>query len=116
MGIPVTYKFDDHYQNDGLSSFNLTLTYDDAGTPVDLTGASVKMQLKVNDSKTPSFEFSTESGTLSLLAGGVIQFNEINSWTLNPGTYKYDLQVIDNTGFVRTYLKGTWTVVADITK
>ena len=117
MAEPAMYNFPNSYKNDGLSAFNLKLKYA-SGALIDLTGSSVSMQLK-NGVGVAMWEFSTTPGAntlLSILPDGIIQFPAINSWDIPASEYNYDLQVTDNTGFVRTYIKGTWKVVQDITK
>jgi hypothetical protein len=112
MNYPATYNFPTHYRGDGLNSFTLTLKYSDQSS-VDLTGASVLMQLRDLGGRL-SYTFSTETN-LTLPGTGVIQFETIEEWTLRTGKYKYDLQVTDSTGFVRTYLRGEWLINQDIT-
>lgn len=114
MSMPEIYNPDDHYQNNGLDPFTMTLTYTGTTSPVDLTGASAKMALM--DGSRLGFSFDSAQGTISILPGGVIQFNEIKEWKIAIGKYLFDLKIKDSTGFVRTYVKGTWNVIPAITK
>jgi hypothetical protein len=116
MNYPATYNFPTAYKGDGLIPFTLTLQYD-ADTPVDLTGSTASMQLRSFDGSV-AWEFSSEGQDdhqLTIIPNGVIQFPSINSWDIISGKYDYDLQITDASGFVRTYLRGTWLVNQDIT-
>jgi hypothetical protein len=117
MNYPATYNFPDSYKDDGLASFTITLEYPDE-SPVDLTASKVRMQLRAFDKKL-AYEFSSESTEpekqLIILPNGVIQFPLIKSWDISATKYTYDLEVIDATGFVRTYLQGEWSIKQDIT-
>jgi hypothetical protein len=117
MSNPGVYNFPDHYKGDGLSSFKITLEYA-SGTPVVLEGSEVLMQMR-NSLRVLLWTFSsneTGDNMLTILPNGVIQFPRIASWDIPSTKYYYDLQVIDATGFIRTYLTGTWRVNLDITK
>lgn len=118
MSLPAVYNFPPAYANDGVQSFNIKLINAVGSTPLDLTGVNVKMQL-MNGLNKPAFTFSSEQddgdALLTILDGGIIVFPRINSWSINPMVYKYDLQVIDANGFIKTYLKGTWEIIKDIT-
>jgi len=117
MNKPAIFDFPAHYQSDGLGSFTITLRYK-GGAPVDLTGASVRMQLRNQLTNTVEYTFGTSDaeGLLIIEEGGVVKFPSIKSWGIKAGKYRYDLEVTDGDGFVRTYLKGAWNVAADITK
>lgn len=122
MNQPVNYDFLTHYRQDGLKPFTVVLKYS-SGTPIDLTGATVRMQLRAIYNNGKAWEFSTVEGedtdtllTLPDPANGVIQFPEILTWDIRASKYDYDLEVTDSTGFVRTYLRGIWAVNQDITR
>lgn len=117
---PAIYNFLPHYKGDGLSPFTITILYDD-GTPMDISGFDVLMQLKMGANSLPKWSFGTGSGVDTVLTiptgvDGVIQFPEIKKWNLDAQTFDYDLQITDNTGFVKTYLRGKWAINQDITK
>lgn len=115
---PVGYNFLPHYKQDGLRPFTITLKFD-SENPVDLTNTIIRLQLRTKGSNKVVWFFTTEGDgdTLLTLNGefGIIQFPEILSWDIPPGTYQYDLEATDSTGFVRTYLRGEWMVNQDIT-
>lgn len=117
MQAPANFNFIDHYQNDGLRKFTMTFKYS-SGKVMDLKGCLVRLQL-VNSAGLVAWEFSTlrdKDGLLTIGENGVITFESINSWSILPGTYVYDLEVTFPDGFVCTYLKGSWKINKDITK
>lgn len=117
MSIPATHNFPDHYQNDGLKAFKITLKYA-SGNAVDLTGATVVMQLK-NSLGTVGWEFSTRNQgntKIEVLPGGIIQFPAINTWSIPSSKFTYDLEVTQPDGFVTTYLQGSWKIVSDTSR
>lgn len=113
----ATYNFPPVRQNDGLNSFSITLTYAD-GNPVTTSGA-VLMQLRNTVNKVV-YEFSSTATDpqkqITIISPGVFRFPTIPSWKIPAGVYSYDLQIIDISGFVKTYMAGTWTVISDISK
>jgi hypothetical protein len=118
MNQPVKYDFLTHYRQDGLKPFTVVLKYA-SGTPINLSEAIVRMQLRAGYAGKLAYEFASDGegdSLLTLAADGVIQFPEILSWNIQPSTYDYDLEVTASDGFVRTYLRGTWAVNQDITK
>lgn len=117
MNRPAIFDFPAHYQSDGLSSFTITLRHR-GGDPVDLTGATVRMQLRSQLTNAVEYTFGTSRANSELIIepDGVIRFPDINSWGIKPGKYWYDLEVTDSRGFVRTYLRGSWNVNNDVTR
>ena len=115
MNQPVQFNFPDHYKNDSLIPVQLVLTYA-SGAPVNLTEATVLMQLKdIRD--VVAWEFSSlASGIkkLTVLPDGVIELPRIPSWPIKAGVYYYDLQIISFDGSTRTMMRGTWKVNQDI--
>lgn len=119
MALPDTYNFPSHYAGDGIRTFNITLQ-DDEDVPIDLTGATIRMQLKTKSTGGAvawTFANTGEPDTLLTTTplSGIITFPEILSWTVPGGNYFYDLEITDGGGFVKTYLKGQWVVINDIT-
>lgn len=117
---PVEFDFPEHYRGDGLKPFTIKLKYK-SGEPVNLTGASIAMQLRRVFMVGVACEFNSKECADALIEiedaiNGVMKFPEILDWEINSTTYDYDLQVTDASGFVRTYLKGKWSVNRDITK
>lgn len=117
MSLPATHNFPDHYQNDGLKAFKITLKYA-SGTPVGLMGSEVVMQLKNSNNKV-GWEFSTRdqgNTKVEVLPNGIIQFPTLNTWNIPSSKYTFDLEVTGPDGFVSTYLQGTWRILNDTSR
>ncbi len=85
------------------------------GLPLNLTDASVLMQFRKDVDSPVALELSTDNGGVLITdgPGGKIKVPGTRI-LMQYGTYNYDLQVTLADGFVKTYLKGTWKIVADI--
>jgi hypothetical protein len=95
----------------GISS--LYLGKNDA--PLNLTDASILIQFRKDVDSPVTLELSTDNGRVVILdaENGTFRIPEFLV-TTQYGTYKYDLQVTFPDGYTKTYLKGTWQVVSDI--
>lgn len=85
---------------------------DSRGRKIDFAGADLKMRL---ESKTHKVDFSLGKG-LAVIDGDVnlVFSHELTKdWNFRSG--KYDMQMIDSSGKVKTILKGEVKVVYDIT-
>ncbi len=110
-----TFDFKRVIQNDGLAAFTLELKYP-SGTPVDLTGKQLRMQLRDSVGQV-AWTFGSVGGDsiITGVANGV-EFAEIKSWKIKASTFKYSLRGIDDTGFVTTYLEGSWEIDKETTE
>jgi hypothetical protein len=86
---------------------------------VDITNYTAKMQVRKDAGKPLIVELSTTNGRIiidgpngkiSLLIPASI------TETLPPGIYKYDLELINNTGFVTRFIEGIFEIVGQITE
>lgn len=88
------------------------------GLALDLTGASVLMQLKkVAGSDTVAKEFSTDNALITITdatAGKIA----IESCIIDilPFNYVYDIEVTLASGRVLTVLEGTWEITSDVSR
>jgi hypothetical protein len=118
MNNPVEYNFPDHYLGDGVTDIRITFKYR-TGTFLDLVGCKIKMQLREFGKKL-YYEFSTEAenpeNKLIIRPNGTVEFPKLNAFGTRQTICEYDLQVTDQIGFVRTFIKGTWKINQDITK
>ena len=108
------YNIPDHLRGDtwvGISE--IVLNKD--GLPLVLTGASVLVQFRKDVDSPVTLELSTDNGGVVITddLNGKIKISEALI-TMQYGAYQYDLQITFPDGFVKTYLKGTWKIVADI--
>jgi len=99
---------------DGVQ-FTLTSTVDSVTTPIDLTDCLLFSQIK--DSKGIVVrDMSISNGiTVTDAVNGVFRIDSF-LLTIGVGVFVYDIQLIYNSGVVKTYIKGQLTVVPDITK
>jgi len=117
--IPKTYDFCSRYKNDTSNavSFIVTQTVSDVTTPIDLTGVAIDMHIKVNK------QSATAVKTLSI-GNGITVTDAVNGefridafiCDLNAYKYHYDLQFTFPDGTVRTYIRGNFEVIEDVTK
>jgi len=86
-------------------------------TPVDLTGASILMQVRQSPGSTVLHEFSTANGKIEITnaIGGQFRIKEeiIN---IAAGLYQHDIQITFGDLTVRTYFKGIFKVNDDISR
>lgn len=93
---------------------------DQNGVSVDITGATFKMTLKNNTSDADPGVLQLTSPSSGIVitdaATGVVTLTITATQTaaLTPSTYEYDIQM-NNTGTVKTLVRGKLTIVADVT-
>ena len=103
------------------ATFSLSITWTNPdGTPINITGASAKMQVRAT--KTSSnviLEASTTNGRITLGgSAGTVIFNIPASVTslLSVGQYVYDLNITDSSGNITRLLEGAFFVDGEVTK
>lgn len=88
--------------------------------PLNLTGYTARMQLRVDyDSEDPVFELTTENGrvTIDELAGAVDLFiSAADTEDLAAGSYKYDLELVGSVDIVVCPIYGKVKVLREVTK
>jgi hypothetical protein len=93
----------------------VTLTSDDAGTPINITGRTYKAQIRSSqDSRTIKASFTC---VVSNGAAGQVTctLSAADCATLDSGLYFWDLEETAS-GVVTTILSGNVTVTADVTR
>ena len=123
----MSYTIPQHIRGDTWDGMEITINED--GVPVDLTGSVIVMQFRERADYPEVLTFSTAFSATSAYSAftipqsGMIVVTEPLSGLvtipellieLPPKTYYYDLQVTFSTGRVRTYLDGTWKILADV--
>lgn len=103
------------------ADYFLTFTYQDQnGTPVDLTGYTARMMLRVTyDDPTPLIELTDANGRLVLggTAGTIdIHITATDTANLSFKTAKYDLELVDSTGVVTRLVMGSVRLSPEVTK
>jgi len=85
---------------------------------VDMTGYSVKMQVRQKIGSPVILELSTLNGRVTLvpLLGTMnLVVAAIDTITLPPGIYRYDLDLTDLNGFVTKFIEGSFEIRGSIT-
>lgn len=110
-GLPQTYDFIPRLAGDTWQGIIFTIEVNEE--PVDLTGAQVDMAFKKGLNSKIILLLSTLTNDI------VVEDNTISIvpriLDLDPATYIYDLQVTFPDSSVKTYLKGNFKVLRDIT-
>ena len=110
---PANYDMPDHYKGDTFDSITFTITED--AIPVDLTGASIKIDFRYGKDTGP-LELSMAIGsglTVTDAAAGVFKIDSyINDW--KAGFYVFDAEITFSAEVIRTYFKGKITVIQDV--
>ena len=120
MNQPNRFDFLTHYRGNALSPIVLQFKYK-SGEPVNLTGSTIRMEMKRPQQGRATFVFSSENdgdGFFNILDAleGKIQFPEIKSWGIPADNYTYDLVICDADGNSKCYLRGIWRVTQNISK
>lgn len=92
---------------------------DEDGLAIDLTGATVFFTVKENESDADTSAVITEdvtSHTDPTNGETSIEVSDTETDDVDPGTYYYDIQVKTAAGNIQTVVKGTLTVLTDITR
>lgn len=119
--MPYTqiYNFPEGVRGDSYNDIQFTIALN--GSPQDLTGVIIRMWLLDSaDTKLtqqPSAEFTTLNNKITLISPtiGIFKTN-FGIITLSPKIYKYDLEIKFPNGIVKTWIKGTFTIINDVTK
>ena len=96
--------------------FNVTLVDKDTQVPLDLTGATVRLDVRASHTASAvSLPLSEGDGITvpSPKTQGIIQVSK--DAAISDGTYVYDLQVEFSGGKRKTYLRGQLTVLPEVT-
>jgi len=114
---PGTYNIPTQVNGDTFDGvqFTLTSTVDSVTTPIDLTDCLLFCQFK--DSKGIVVrDMSIGNGiTVTDAVDGIFRIDSF-LLTIGVGTFVYDIQLIYNSGVVKTYVKGQIIILPDVTK
>lgn len=111
--LPLREK---HTRGDTFS--RMWVLRDNAGNPINITGAQVRAQLRTSTDVVVA-EASTENGRISLqpLAGTIVMSIPYTAMTtVNPGQYWYDVEVTLPSGYRRTVYYATVDIQGDVTR
>lgn len=115
MATTLPYKYDlTMYRGD---SFRRTITLKQGGVAVNLTGCTVKAQVRRSAAANAAIVFSFTIENLTPLLGKFdLVVEPAVTATLNIQLCPYDLEVTSADGTVTTWLAGNVSVVADVTR
>jgi hypothetical protein len=112
----MVYDIPKHRRGDTWDGINSIVITSD-GSPINLVEASIKIEFREDVDAPVALTLSTEDNTI------VVTDASQGTFTIPPilvdipfNKYLYDLQVTFANGVVKTYLSGTWEIVADITE
>ena len=99
-------------------TFPFTVTISQGGSPVDISGYTIVMT--VDPSEEPSDALNnlfSLTGTVTDGPNGQVTFAlTAPDADQTPGEYYHDMQFTDLSGNIRTFAKGSYEVIQDITK
>lgn len=109
-----TYNFNPHVKGDTYRGTKFTITI--GGDPADLTGASIRMQLRTQPMHPVKSEISTANSMISITdpTAGEFTINKVKI-DFPAGNYYYDCEITFADGSVKTYFGGRFPIVQDIT-
>jgi hypothetical protein len=90
---------------------------DAAGNPINLTGASARLQVR-DATGAVVISASTTDGriTITPASGRIDMLVPYSATGLAPGSYRFDLEVTHASGLRRTYEQDTLVVLEDMTR
>jgi hypothetical protein len=109
-----TYNFKDHVSGNTFNGQGFRIVVN--GSPVDLSGAFIKMQLKTSPSAVSALTLDSDSHGITIdetITGRfVIDEQRI---TAPASVYLYDIQITFSDLKEKTYIRGEWNIIQDIT-
>lgn len=90
-----------------------------AGTPVNLTGSTARLQFrKAASSPTAALSITSSSGITLGGAAGTVTFNvtDTQTSTIDAGIYVYDLEIETAGGVTSRWVEGKVNVSAEVTR
>lgn len=96
------------YEGGSLESFDITISEENG-----VALSSAEIVFKIADSDTAALTLSSGDGlTLTSATAGnwIITIDQIDTISLAPGVYAYNLKTVDAGGLRKFYLAGTWTI------
>lgn len=99
-------------------TFRATLFYKPGGVPMDWTGCTARMQVRLRPTNPAVLELTTENGGIDLLPEGRMDLykDEAETLSLAAATYEYDLFARFTNGDEKRILKGRLPIVPAITR
>lgn len=95
-----------------VQSFVLTAS----SVAIDLSGATITIQIRKGCDGLLMLTASTGGNGVTISGAGNNQINVSKLINIAKGKYEYDVNVAFNSGVIKTYLAGDFTVYEDVTK
>ena len=119
----MTYNFPPHTKGDTFPgrTFEIKIKTDPAditdGAPLDLTNASIRMQLRMSPTHPVSHELSTDNDMIIIDHNPLLGVFQVKEQIIDfpANNYVYDIEISWTSGKVKTYISGTWLIIQDIT-
>lgn len=105
------------YMEQGATWAEEVIIKDVNGDPINLTGYTACMQVRLTYGSTIIISMSTANGriTITPLTGTLsILVSAADTTTLAPGVYKYDLEITSG-AYISRVLEGKFTISAEVT-
>jgi len=116
--MAAVYNMPDHYKGDTFNEISFTINKNVSGTvtPVDLTGATIKIHFR-KDPKDNVFEqMSTIDSTINIFDPTNGKFKIVKHVVdYEACKYYYDIQITYQNGDVQTPIRGNLKVIQDVT-
>lgn len=117
--MATTYNMPDHRRGDTWNGLTVQVFAgeDNTDPEMDLTGASIKMQVKTAPGSVARLSVDTTGSGIVITNASEGRFT-VNAMVVDlvAGSYVYDLQLTLADGTVRTILSGSWEIVNDTTR
>jgi hypothetical protein len=113
----IFYDITSHIAGDTWDGLG-TITFLRGGSALNLTNASLEMDLRLSFDSPSVLTLSTANSGIIIRTpalSGVVQIPQ-RIVDVPPGTYKYDLKLTLSSGEVKTYLGGSWPILSHITR
>jgi hypothetical protein len=111
------YTIPAHKRGDTWNGIN-TISFSTSGVPLNFTNVdNIKIEFRQSIDSPVVLSLSTKENQIQIVnpSRGIIRILPLVV-QMPPGRYFYDLQVTYLNGVIKTYLTGSWDIVADITK
>lgn len=109
------YNFPNHINGDTFNGIQFEVKVNN--TAINLTGATIAMQLRESIVGVNPIDFSTTNSKITIVdaVNGKFKINKQIVQAPICKTYLYDIQITLQNSDNYTYIKGSWNIVADIT-
>jgi len=99
------------------TTYSLTISVADAtGAAVNLTGYTLRAQLRKSYGATSYTSFTTSAGAVPADGELTISLTDAQTSALKSGRYVYDIEIVDTSSVVTRVLEGIVTITPEVTK